>query len=139
MPSYVQFPNALTYTFQFDSCGHLTKVTYPSGGYTRYQYSNPYTFGNWTYNGSWQREPLSQVEVMAKYVCASPAVAPGATSAAAGNTWPNTAEESTAYTPVFNTGDTNNEQETVVDAVGNQTVVTYSQTTPSTPREALHK
>jgi hypothetical protein len=36
IPTAIILPNGLTYTFQYDQCGMLRKVTYPSGGYTRY-------------------------------------------------------------------------------------------------------
>ena len=45
MPTAIILPNGLTYTFQYDSCGMLRKVTYPTGGYTRYDYTaEPLTY-----------------------------------------------------------------------------------------------
>ncbi len=64
--SSIVLPNGLTYTFQYDSYGEITKITYPSGGYTRYTYEaleRPYEWpGN--FGGT-----ADQREVTGKYVC----------------------------------------------------------------------
>jgi RHS repeat-associated protein len=124
MPSAIILPNGLTYTFQYDSCGALRKVTYPTGGYTRYDYSSVsmelgYNNGNtFTYY---------QNELIAKHVCPSPAMTLGATSAPSGNNCP-VAEETTTYTPTYfqSTNGNSNTQNVVVDPMGNKTVYQFA-------------
>ena len=117
MPTAIILPNALTYTFQYDSCGALTKVTYPTGGYTRFVYSSipmelAYPGGGvFTY---------FQNEVNAKYVCPAETMAYGAVTAAPGNNCP-VPEEKTTYAPTYyqSLNGNSNTQNIVTDPVGN--------------------
>lgn len=62
-------PNGLSYIFQYDQCGTLNKVVYPSGGYTRYQFD----YSNYTHiltpPTSNPRVTGTDVELVQKYVC----------------------------------------------------------------------
>ena len=112
MPTSVVFPNGRSYQFQYDSCGMLQKVIYPSGGYTRYDY----TVGS--FDVYYNNQPVGnpQNEVAHRYLC------PAAVGSNQSCTVP---EETTAYTPV--SGTYNNSQTTVVDPVGNKTIYQFSQ------------
>jgi len=132
MPSAVILPSGLTYTFGYDSCGHVIKVTYPNGGYTRYVYTQ-HTLSVWgpgEAEGTQMLLPYIVNEVTAKYDCTAPAVTLGSTSAAPGNTCP-VAELLTSYNPTSNQNDTNNSENIVTDPLGNQTVYQFTQATPS--------
>ncbi|MGB8028034.1 MAG: RHS repeat-associated core domain-containing protein [Terracidiphilus sp.] len=124
MPTAIILPDGPTYTFQYDSCGMLRKVTFPTGGYTRYDYEAvPMELG---YNqGSIFTYYMN--EVIAKHVCPAPAVTLGATSAPSGNNCP-VAEETTTYTPTAyqSTNGNANSQNIVVDPVGNSTIYQFS-------------
>lgn len=127
MPSAVILPNGLSYTFQYNSCGLLIKVTYPSGGYTRYDY----TLLNFATqivdtNGNKATSAYPVNELAHKYVCTS---AVGAGSA--GDTC-SAPEQLTTYTPVASGVAYNNTQTTVVDPVGNSTIYQFSQPNPTT-------
>ena len=130
--SSIVLPNGLTYTFQYDSYGEITKITYSSGGYTRYTYEaleRPYEWpGN--FGGT-----ADQREVTGKYVCRAAVTPAGATSPSGytGVTAPNTctaAEDFTSYAPVMMTNGSVNASNAMVDPLGNKAVYTY--TTPST-------
>lgn len=117
MPTAIIYPDGLTYTFSYDGCGELTKITYPSGGYTRYVYTP--VLQTFSMGGQFLVDQVSD-----KYECPAPAVAPGATSAASGNTCP-VAENLTTYTPTM--GALNNSQNIVIDPLGNKTIYQFSQ------------
>ncbi|HSY36319.1 MAG TPA: RHS repeat-associated core domain-containing protein [Acidobacteriaceae bacterium] len=128
MPSAVILPDGLTYTFQYDACGNLNKVTYPSGGYTRYAYAleGVAVFGEGTGESAPSWHPYEQNEVVAKYVCPAPSVTLGATTAAPGDTC-SVPEEATTYAPTeafSNTGNTGNK---VTDPMGNYVVYQFTQ------------
>ena len=135
MPTAILLPNGLTYTFQYDSCGMLRKVTYPTGGYTRYDYQAQ----AFTYHclgcGVGSGIPYWVNEVSAKHLCPVPVLEAGATTASAydsSNQCP-VAEQTTTYTPTVygasaladgtNGG---NQQNVVVDPVGNKIVYQFS-------------
>jgi RHS repeat-associated protein len=123
MPSAVILPDGLSYTFQYDGCGHLLKAIYPDGGYTRYTYT-PVPTSVWgpgfVAGGSWARYPYIVNQVTAKYACTVPSsTGPGDTCSVA--------ELETTYTPTAIQTDTNNEQNVVVDPLGNETVYQFSQ------------
>jgi hypothetical protein len=126
MPTAIILPNGLTYTFQYDSCGMLRKVTYPTGGYTRYDYSaQEKLFG---YDGG-STFTYYVNEISAKHVCPSPAMTLGATSASAWNSSDQcpVTEETTTYSPTVYAAVVNgnsNTQNIVVDPVGNETDLT---------------
>ena len=130
--SSVVLPNGLTYTFQYDACGELTKITYPSGGYTRYVYAS---YGTYTHQVFGAPGTFTDVEVVKKYVCRAPALALGATSTGTGNTCPSPyTEDLTTYSPSI-TGSTmwNNTSNSVTDPLGNRTVYQFTQSTLSAP------
>jgi RHS repeat-associated protein len=137
MPTEIILPDGLTYSFQYDSCGMLRKVTYPSGGYTRYDYTAEQSglvydsggtisgFSNFLYYTN---------QVTEKHVCsaASGALNAAAASGGYGNTCA-VQEATTTYTPTVYLATTGgsmsvnaNTQNTVVDPVGNQTVYQFS-------------
>lgn len=116
-------PNGLTYVFQYDSCGNLVKIVYPSGGYTRYvldYFHYLHEISSGTFTGA-----LTDVEVTQKYVCRAPSVAPGATSTGTGNTCP-VSEDLTTYTPTVNGYICNNSANAVVDPLGNKTAYQFT-------------
>jgi len=130
-PTSVVLPNGLTYTFQYDGCGGLVKITYPSGGYTRYAYDYQ-SYAHRIENVGPYVAPYTYPEVVAKYVCRAPAIAFGATSAAAGANCP-VPEDVTTYSPTINNNNTmfNNAANSVTDPLGNVTSYEFSQGDPS--------
>lgn len=132
MPTSVALPNGLTYTFEYDSCGHLSKRTFPSGGYERYEYTYVPTsvWGPGQSPGSSSLFPYVATQVSAKHICSVPAIQMGATTTSQGNTCPQS-ELSTTYSPSSVNTDRNNEQNIVIDALGNKTVYQFTQATPS--------
>lgn len=128
MPTAIILPDGLTYTFQYDTCGMLRKVTYPTGGYTRYDYLGYPMILEY---GVGQSLTYYFNQVIAKHVCPVPAMALGATSASAynsSNQCPVT-EKTTTYTPTYfdSTNGNANSQNIVVDPVGNETVYQFSE------------
>jgi len=129
MPTAVILPSGLTYTLQYDNCGELSKITYPGGGYTRYEYSfQPRAM----YNTS-ETPPgiygYQTNEISAKYVCTSASATMGSTSTGSGNTCA-AAEEVTTYTPsVLGNSEEqfNNTQNVVVDPLGNKTIYQFTE------------
>lgn len=134
MPTAIILANGLTYTFQYDNCGALRKVTYPTGGYTRYDYSaQQLTYHCLGCNAG----PFAYYvnEVSAKHVCPVPAMTLGSTTASAFNSSNQcpVAEETTTYTPTvygynqFDGTAGGNQQMIVADPVGNSVVYQFSQ------------
>ena len=140
MPSAVILPDGLTYTFQYDSCGNVNKVTYPSGGYTRYTYApEPAGISGPNPNGSgtsiWQGYQLK--EVVNRYVCSVPSLTVGATSAPPGDTCA-VPEETTTYAPAAPTfASTGNTASTVTDPLGNSVAYQFTQPVPQNAVPAL--
>jgi RHS repeat-associated protein len=129
LPSSIVLPNGLTYILQYDGCLGLSKIVYPSGGYTRYVYDSAHYSHQVNNPVVPQTGTYSVVELVAKYVCRAAGVTPGATSTGTGNTCP-VAEDMTTYTPTINGAtDTNNESVSVVDPLGNKTVYQFTQST----------
>jgi RHS repeat-associated protein len=133
--SSLVLPNGLTYTFHYNnSFGELDQITYPSGGYTRYDYA---TFQHYVGPQSeTPPAPWDYREVVAKHVCRAPVVPPGtltytAAGAVPGNTCP-VPEDTTTYAPVINSNNynTTNASTTVTDPLGNVTVVQFAGGTP---------
>lgn len=109
--------SGLTFTFTYDSLGELIKIQYPSGGYTRYDYS--------VYNVQWSDADGSLGsgrvdfrEVTAKHEC----------RAASGNCTTST-EDTTTYTPTL--GTFANSATDVIDSLGNKTHYDFSSTAPT--------
>jgi hypothetical protein len=108
----VTLPNGLTYQFAYNTAlGELSKITYPTGGYTRYDYG--------TFTHYWQAQDLPSIdaaapadyrEVTAKHVCRDPQ---GACATAS--------EDTTTYSPTVDGTLTNNKYMDVTDALGNLT------------------
>jgi len=131
--SSLVLPNGLTYTFHYNnSFGELDQITYPGGGYTRYDYA---TFQHYPGN---QPEtpagPWDYREVIAKHVCRAAVVAPGtltytAPGAVPGNTCP-VPEDTTTYAPVINSNNFSNASTTITDPLGNVTVVQFTGGSP---------
>ncbi len=131
MLSSITFPNKLAYSFQYDSYGEIVKITYPSGGYTRYEYG---AFPVAGYQWTTQNEGLADSrQVIEKDVC--PAAASGApTSGYVGPIATNTCsvpEQKTTYTRSTNIA-TFPTPVSVTDPLGNKTTYTFSScnTTP---------
>ena len=74
MPSSIVLPNGLSYTLQYNSCGLIQKVTYPTGGFTRYDYT-VMSFLNVNPNAQGAYTAVPTNEVAHKYAC--PAAASG--------------------------------------------------------------
>ena len=130
MPSAVLLPNGLAYTFQYDACGNLLKVTYPSGGYTRYTYAVETAGATMPSDqGGYAWYAYSQNEVVARYVCTASSGSLGSTSIGSGDTC-STAEETTTYAPTQTLPNTGNTGNTVTDALGNSVVYQFSQASP---------
>jgi len=129
MLTSIVLPNGLTYTFHYNNTfGELDQITYPSGGYTRYEYATFQHSG-----GDPQAEtpsaPWDYREIVAKHVCRAPVVPAGtltytALGVAAANTCP-VAEDTTTYAPTINSNNVYNASTTVTDPLGNVTVVTF--------------
>ncbi len=76
MLSAIVLANGLTYTFHYNEYLELTKIGYPTGGYTRYDYT-PYTVGMYGYVSNYQSSsgagPAFMVgdyrQVSARHVC----------------------------------------------------------------------
>ncbi|HYM76313.1 MAG TPA: RHS repeat-associated core domain-containing protein [Candidatus Dormibacteraeota bacterium] len=131
-PSSVVLPDGLTYTFQYNGCGDLAKITYPSGGYTRYDYDTQ-DYTQWVvFPDGTESAVATDIQVSAKHVCRAPALTLGATSTGTGNTCP-VAEDTTTYVGNANGNNvigyfrmTNNTQTSVTDALGNLTVYQFT-------------
>jgi RHS repeat-associated protein len=131
MPTAIILPNGLNYTFQYDNCGMIRKVTYPSGGYTRYDYSaqrRVYINCNGTGNACGSQYYVN--EISAKHVCSA---ASGSLTAALGESGfadtCSASEETTLYSPTVPYGvpaGGANSQMTVTDPVGNYVVYQFS-------------
>jgi len=80
--------SGLTYRFHYDSIGELTKITYPSGGYTKYDFA-PYQI-IWNQPGLYCSS-MDFREVIAKHECRS----------STGNCG---TEDTTTYTPTISAG-----------------------------------
>ncbi len=129
VPTAIILADGLTYTFQYDNCGMLRKVTYPSGGYARYDYTaQPQSFCNpdescgITYYVN---------QISAKHICPAPAMTLGTTSASAFNSSNQcpVAEQTTTYapTPYTNTYGNGNSKNIVTDPLGNYVVYQFSE------------
>lgn len=97
------------YVFSYDNYGELTKVVYPTGGYTRYDYG---LFA--AYNAS-LAVAVDFREIIAKHVCKD----------VAGACTPST-EDSTTYSPTAGATVSNNTVEDVIDPLGNKTHYQFS-------------
>jgi YD repeat-containing protein len=139
MLSSVVLADGLRYTFQYNEFGELTKITYPSGGYTRYAYQafeQPYTWSATDYNAFMVASAVADFrEVVGKYVCPA-AVGPPTQSGVIAGASTNTctvAEDVTTYTPTFFAVGVPftpvNEMNTVVDPLNNKTVHQFHITT----------
>jgi len=110
--STITLPNLLKYTIQYNTFAEITKLTYPTGGYTRYDYS---AFQNyWYFVYSTASTAADFREVTARHVC-------GAANSVCG------VEDSTTYTPTVSGTITNNQYFDVLDPIGNKTrhVISY--------------
>jgi RHS repeat-associated protein len=130
--STITLPNNLTYKFQYNSTdGEISKITYPTGGYTRYDYQ---TVTHW-----WEApRPLVSVcdgctwpnsvaasfrEITARHVCRDPLG--GCTTAQ---------EDTTTYTATIDATKETNQYMDVVDPLGNKTRYQFSFRTSSDGR-----
>jgi len=119
------FPGGSVYTLQFDQLAQLTKISYPGGGYTRYDFydTDPqFSLGGLTCQASYR-------EVSAKHVCSS----------TSGSCTANT-EATTTYTQVQAPQQGSNLQTDVVDPMQNRVRYNffnedYNGTTVSATRE----
>jgi RHS repeat-associated protein len=109
--SSVTLANTRSYTMQYNNFGELTKITYPSGGYTRYAYS---ALPGW-YQLS-QNSGSGDVRVVINsYSCAN---ASGTCTAGE--------ERVTTYTATRQQFDSNNTAITVTDPLGHYITYTFS-------------
>ncbi|HEY2460730.1 MAG TPA: hypothetical protein VGI16_07980, partial [Candidatus Acidoferrum sp.] len=115
--STLTLPNALSYTFQYNTFGEVTKISYPTGGYTRYDYSAYQT--NWQFfdgNGG-ASKPADSRQLTARHVC------PSATGSCA-------TENTTTYTPTVDGTMTSNAYLDVRDPLGNRIRHSFGFTIP---------
>jgi len=113
--SSLVLPNGRSYTFQYNEFGELTKITYPTGGYTAYEYDR-FTFLR---QGS-AVEPYAGIaadfrEVVKRRVCRK-----------ATGTCLTTEEDVTTYAPTVDGAKTNNQYMDVTDPEGNRTQHQFS-------------
>lgn len=94
-------PTGLSYDFLYNEYGELIKITYPTGAYTRYDYSR-FTARH-LYEGVNSDEPADFREVTARHVSPD-----GVT------------EHTTTYTPTVDGTVFNNTKMTITDALGNK-------------------
>lgn len=115
MPTAVILPNGLQYAFQYDSCGLLRQINYPDGGYTRYSYTDVMLN---VIAGSDMGYPYYVNEVAQKAVCPVPVSVTQYTE----DQCP-VPEQVTTYEPT--SGGYSNQQNAVIDPVGNKTVYQF--------------
>ena len=85
MLSSIVLPDGLTYAFQYNEYGEIVKITYPSGGYTRYAYQAMFPVNSYVWTttqaGSANLSNFADDrEVVDKYTCQAVTVAAGATT-----------------------------------------------------------
>src|SRR6267378_4011414 len=102
LPSTVTLPNGLAYSFQYNNFGELTKITYPTGGYNRYDYAAYTVAGSADFR-----------EVQHRYVCRS---ASGSCAS----------EDVSTYTPTLSSVYVLNQYMDVVDSLSNRTRYQFS-------------
>lgn len=66
----ITLPNNQTYRFEYNAYGELKKITYPTGGYTRYDYAR-YT-NRWVIPSPVGSVPADFRQVSATHVCRQP-------------------------------------------------------------------
>ncbi|MGA7218825.1 MAG: RHS repeat-associated core domain-containing protein [Candidatus Sulfotelmatobacter sp.] len=104
----LSFPGGAVYILQLDQLGKITKISYPSGGYTRYDYADYDPEFHLAYLTCYAAD---YYEVSAKHLCSS----------TAGSCTGNNPEVTTTYTPVASPVDGNNLNMNVVDPLNNLT------------------
>jgi YD repeat-containing protein len=116
--SSITLPNNLAYSFQYNSVGELIKITYPAGGYTRYDHG---VYTNWVQSAN-PNPPFAADfhEITARHVCRDSHA--GCTSAT---------EDTTTYTPTVDGTKTNNQYMDVVSPLGDKTRHQFSFLTSS--------
>jgi RHS repeat-associated protein len=134
MLTSVVLPDNTSYTFTYNGYGELTKVTYPTGGYTAYDYAafvHEETFWDlWNMN-----IPGDFREVTRRRICRDPAGACGG----------QTPEDITSFTPTVDATQPANQQMDVVDALGYKHHYAFSKVDDnvcapySSPHETLHQ
>lgn len=113
--SSVVLPNNRSFALQYNSFGELSEVTYPAGGYTRYDYG---TYQNYFYvTPDPYAESIAEDfrEVTARHECRDPG----------GACTPST-EDTTTYAPTIDGSKTNNQYMDLVDPLGNKTHYQFS-------------
>ena len=103
----LSFPDGAVYALQFDQLGKITKITYPGGGYTRYDYTD---WDPQFHLASLTCYAADYWEVSAKHVCSS----------TSGSCTQST-EVTTTYTPISAPTDGGNGGTDVVDPLANRT------------------
>jgi RHS repeat-associated protein len=117
----IALPNNLSWAFQYNTYGEMTKITYPTGGYTRYAFT-PYT--NWVATAVLPNPAYAADfrELTARYVC----------RLSGGNCSPSTTpEDETTYTPTVDGTKTNNQYMDVVSPLGDRVRHQFSYETSS--------
>jgi RHS repeat-associated protein len=114
--SSVTLPNNQTWQFQYNTYGELTKITYPTGGYSRYDYA---AFPGYVSNPD-TGFAADFREITARYVCRA------ATGSCA-------SEDVTTYSPSIDATKTNNQYMDVVSALGDRTRHQFSFLTSTDP------
>ena len=96
MLTAIVLPNGGSYTFHYDAYYEIDKITYPDGGYTRYDFAAKVN----EITGHTSSSEVDYRQVVAKHVCTTPVQPFGSTTITAGNTC-SVAEETTTYAPVI--------------------------------------
>ncbi|MGH9555284.1 MAG: hypothetical protein ACRD2Y_05625, partial [Terriglobales bacterium] len=109
--SSIAFPNGTSYAFEYNNFGEMTKITYPTGGYTRYD------FGRFEHLGA---GPVDDRQVIAKHVCTKTT-----------GSCLTSEENTTVYSPIVDGTKTNNQFVDVVDPKGNLTHYEFLYRLPS--------
>ncbi len=120
--SSIGLPNGRSYSFTYNAYGELTKITYPTGGYTRYDHTaflawhelyDSWWLYQWSTTGDFRELTARRVCPKETGVCSAPE------------------EQVTTYTPTIQGTDLNNSATDVLDPFANKTNHTFSQGGPT--------
>ncbi|MCI0538651.1 MAG: hypothetical protein L0Z50_25875 [Verrucomicrobiales bacterium] len=114
----ITIPNGLSDTFQYNNTPEVTKITYPTGAYTRYAYGGYQHW--WEMWGSGGSSIASFRQLTGRHVC------PSSSGTCA-------TEETTTYSPAVDNTKSNNQHTDVRDPLGNRTRHQFPFRTSSQP------
>jgi RHS repeat-associated protein len=131
----VVLPNSTSYTFAYNGYGELTKITYPTGGYTAYVYG-AFTHQETYWVATATNLPGDFREVTERHTCRDSSGPCGGGG---------TPEDITTFAPTIDSTKPNNSQIDVVDPLGYKNHYEFSEADTtyyarySWPREQLHQ